>query len=58
MSMILTLRSSLIGIYKQKELGNREDIVMFTIGLIAGFVAGIFFASLCQASARADKENK
>ena len=31
---------------------------MFTIGLIAGFVAGIFFASLCQASARADKENK
>lgn len=32
---------------------------MFTIGLIAGFVAGIFFASLCQASARADrKDNK
>lgn len=31
---------------------------MFIYGLIAGTVLGIFFASLCQASARADKENK
>lgn len=31
---------------------------MFIFGLIVGFLVGIFFASLCQASARADKENK
>lgn len=31
---------------------------MFIIGLTVGFIVGFFFASLCQASARADKENK
>lgn len=30
---------------------------MLIIGLTVGFVAGIFFASLCQASARADRKD-